>query len=274
MKRKAAYFARLSELHGEDEALYQLLAVTLGYKANKLPFTLIAQRMPLKVLLSNKADVDSVLFGIGGFLDGATFSKVDLETQGMLREMWDRWWTNRALFERLVMRPDEWRMSGQRPVNHPQRRLAALGQIVKHWSKIRSLALNCQSYEIDDFFSRLRHEYWDHHYTLVSNRSTQRMALVGQTRVTEMAANVFYPRAVLYDPSRWNDFEKLPALLHNRRAEIAVLRLFGEAPGTARFLKTAASQQGLLQIYDDFCAVDCSDCSACRFPEQLPMTHD
>jgi len=73
MKKKAARFARLSELHGEDEALYQSLAVTLGYKANKLPFTLIAQRIPLRMLLQNKADVDSILFGIGGFLDYGIF---------------------------------------------------------------------------------------------------------------------------------------------------------------------------------------------------------
>ena len=84
-----------------------------------------------------------------------------------------------------------------------------------------------------------------------------------------MLANVFFPRAILYDPARWDDFEKLPALLDNRRAGIAALRLFGGAPDAARFLKSAASQQGLLQIDHDFCATDSSDCAACPFPEQI-----
>jgi hypothetical protein len=28
-------------------------------------------------------------------------------------------------------------------------------------------------------------------------------------------------------------------------------------------------QQGLLQVYEDFCLRDASDCARCRFPEQL-----
>ena len=269
MKNKAARFARLAELHGEDEALYQSLAVTLGYKANKLPFTLMAQRMPLRTLLQNKGDADAILFGIGGFLNAADLSAFDGETRGLLRDLWDRWWPRRAGFERLAITRGEWRMSGQRPANHPQRRVAALVEIVRRWPKVRALAARCEIAAIHDFFGGLGDEYWDHHYTITSARSVKRMALVGGTRVAEMLANVFFPKAVLYDPSRWNDFEKLPAVLDNRRAGIAALRLFGGNPEGANFLKTAANQQGLLQIVDDFCAHDSSDCAECRFPEQL-----
>ena len=269
MKKKAARFARLAELHGEDEALYQSLAVTLGYKANKLPFTLMAQRVPLRVLLQNRADADSILFGIGGFLNAADLSEFDTETRTLLRDLWDRWWPRRAGFERLAITPGEWRFSGQRPANHPQRRVAALVEIVRRWPKVRTLSVRCEVAAIRAFFSGMDDEYWDHHYTLTSARSAKRMALVGETRVAEMLANVFFPRAVLYDPSRWTDFEKLPAVLDNRRAGIAALRVFGGNPECATFLKTAASQQGMLQIYDDFCALDSSDCAQCRFPEQL-----
>ena len=269
MKRKAARWACLAELHGEDEALYQSLAVTLGYKGNKLPFTLIAQRIPLRLLLQNKADVEAVLFGMGGFLNAPNLSEFDVETQGLLRGLWDRWWTKRALFERLSISRSEWQMSGARPANHPQRRLAALGQIVKHWTKVRSLAVKCEPTAIHDFFDHLRDPYWDHHYTITSARSAKRMALMGASRVSDMLANVFFPRAILYDPMRWNDFEKIPAIQDNRRAGIAALRLFGAEPDAARFFKSAASQQGLLQIDEDFCATDSSDCAACRFPEQI-----
>ncbi|MEP6956988.1 MAG: DUF2851 family protein, partial [Chthoniobacterales bacterium] len=43
MQRKAARLRAMSEAHGDDEALYQELAAALGYKQNKLPFTLLAQ---------------------------------------------------------------------------------------------------------------------------------------------------------------------------------------------------------------------------------------
>ena len=66
LRRKSATLARLVELHGADEALFQALAATLGYRNNKLPFTLLAQRLPLKLLRKN--DADALLFGVSGFL--------------------------------------------------------------------------------------------------------------------------------------------------------------------------------------------------------------
>ena len=95
------------------------------------------------------------------------------------------------------------------------------------------------------------------------------MALVGDSRVTEMLVNVFFPLAIAADPQRTIGFKNLPATLHNRRVEIAALRLFGESPLGTALLKNAAMQQGLLQIYEDFCMRDATDCAACLFPRQL-----
>ena len=95
------------------------------------------------------------------------------------------------------------------------------------------------------------------------------MALVGESRVTEMLANVFFPLAIARDETRWIGFKNLRAPLTNRRVEVAALRLFGDSPRRREFLKSAALQQGLLQIYEDFCLRDASDCARCLFPQQL-----
>jgi hypothetical protein len=154
-------------------------------------------------------------------------------------------------------------------VNHPQRRLAALAELVRQWPKIRALRDRCVPEEIQEFFARLHDEYWDFHYTVTSKPAAKRMALVGESRVTEMLANVFYPLAIATDPARWVGFKVLRAPLANQRVEVAALRLFGETPRAAEFLKFAALQQGLLQIYEDFCLRDVSDCAHCPFPRQL-----
>lgn len=267
LKRKAAALARLGEIHGADEALCQALATTLGYKSNKLPFTLLAQRLPLKLLRAAKDDADALLFGVAGFLPSREFPPGSRE---YLRRMWAKWWTRRAEFERLAIDPALWRLGGQRPANHPQRRLAALAQIVRHWPKVRALAQRCDPAAITDFFATLSDDFWDFHYTLTSKAAPKRMALVGGTRVTEMLANVFFPFAFSEDSSRWIGFKNLPASLSNRRVEIAALRLFGPDSDRANeLLRSAAVQQGLLQIYEDFCQHDASDCARCRFPGQL-----
>jgi hypothetical protein len=269
LAKKGARLARLAEIHGPDEALFQALAATLGYKVNKLPFTLIAQRAPLRTLLQNKEEIAPVLFGVSGFLHRPDFSSCDFETRRWLRGLWDRWWSRRAEFERLAIAPGEWRLAGQRPANHPQRRIAALAQIARNWAKIRALARRCDPAAIRDFFTALSDGYWDHHYTLQSARCANRMALVGKTRAIEMLANVFFPLALLSNPARWTDYERLPAALGNRRAGIAALRLFGGNPLGTGFLKTLAGQQGLLQIDEDFCMDDASGCANCLFPRQL-----
>lgn len=270
LRRKAAALSRLSDVHGPDEALFQALATTLGYKSNKLPFTLLSQRLSLKFLREAKDDADALLFGISGFLPAEDLTAFEPTTRTYLRELWECWWPRRAEFERLRIPKALWKLGGQRPVNHPQRRLAALAQIVRHWPKIRALRQRSDPAGISDFFATLTDNFWDFHYTVSSKISSKRMALVGESRVTEMLANVFFPLAFAEDSSRWIGFKNLPATLSNQRVEVAAIRLFGpDSERAENFLRNAALQQGLLQIYEDFCLNDASDCAKCRFPSQL-----
>ena len=298
--KKAARLARLAEIHGPDEALYQALAIALGYKSNKLPFALLSQRLPLGLLQKNKSDADALMFGVAGFIDSTDLSAFDSETRAYLRRLWGKWWARRIEFQRIALARDEWRFSGLRPANDPHRRVAALLEITKSWPQIRALAKSCLVAPIRKFFSNLGEigcqsglarqagldrqcgldrqsgsDFWAFHYSFTSARSEKSMALVGDSRVNELLANVFFPFAILSDPSLWNSFKELRATLSNRRVEIAAIRLFGDDAPHKLFLKSVAHQQGLLQIYEDFCTRDASDCARCPFPEQcvdLPMT--
>ena len=103
------------------------------------------------------------------------------------------------------------------------------------------------------------------------------MALIGESRIADILANVLFPFWLAHDvaaaasPSTplWAEYAKLPAQLSNRRLETAATRLFGNDSRRKDFLKTVAHQQGLLQIYEDFCMQDNSDCAQCPFPEQM-----
>jgi len=84
-----------------------------------------------------------------------------------------------------------------------------------------------------------------------------------------MLMNVFYPWVILDQPGKWDAYRTLAADLSNRRVEVAAARLFAADPRRIELLKSAAAQQGLLQIYEDFCMQDQSDCAACLFPRQV-----
>jgi hypothetical protein len=269
LQRKAARLRRETDNHGRDEALFQEIAAALGYKENKLPFTLLAQRLPLKFLREHSPDAEALLFGMAGFLQAPDFDIYSKSTRRYVRNLWDRWWPHRDGFQRLILPEKAWRLSGSRPVNHPQRRIAALAALTVNWPTfVKSLNQGDQN-GLTNFLLGLEHSFWNFHYTLTAEPSPKKMALVGESRAADILANVVYPFGFSRGREVWSEFSKLPARLSNRRLITAATRLFGDDPRCAQFLKTVMHQQGLLQIYEDFCLQDNSDCAQCPFPEQM-----
>jgi Protein of unknown function (DUF2851) len=277
LRQKAARIRHKIDSRGRDEVLFQELAAALGYKENKLPFTLITQRLPLKSLRETTSDIESMLFGVAGFLQTADLDVYKGSTREYVRQLWDRWWPHRDALQRLILPAKVWHLSSTRPLNHPQRRLAALAILARDWPRLERTLGKSSVSAAKHFFQAMDHPFWNFHYTLISKAAPKKMALIGEARVADILANVLFPFWLAHDldPSAslaknaWAEYVKLPAQLSNRRLETGATRLFGNNPRRKQFLKTVANQQGLLQIYEDFCMRDNSDCAQCPFPEQM-----
>jgi hypothetical protein len=274
LRQKAARIRNKIDTHGRDETLFQEIAAALGYKENKLPFTLIAQRLPLKLLHEKRDDAEAMLFGLAGFLQTADLDVYKRSTREYVRRLWDRWWRHRDAMQRVILPAKVWRISSTRPVNHPQRRLAALAMLALEWPGVRrmvgkAIGGGTPATTAREFFRDLDHPFWNSHYTLASDPSPKKLALIGESRVTDILANVLFPFWLAEDADIWHEYAKLPARLSNRRLETAAIRLFGNHPRRNQILRNIANQQGLLQIYEDFCMQDNSDCAQCPFPEQM-----
>ena len=269
LQRKAARIKNIVETHGRDAALFQEIASVLGYKQNKFAFALLAQRLPLALLRRENDDIEPLLFGVAGFLGAPDLAVYAEGTRHYVRKLWDRWWPHRDEMQRLVLPGNLWNFSGARPLNHPQRRLGALAILAQEWPAfLKSLAGN-NAKAAHDFFRELRHPFWNFHYTLTAESAATAMAIVGESRIAEILANVLLPFFLAEGCDIWAVYENLPARLTNRRLETGATRLFGDDPRRPQFTKTIAQQQGLLQIYEDFCLQDNSDCAQCPFPEQM-----
>ncbi len=277
LRQKAARIRRKIDSRGRDEVLFQELAAALGYKENKLAFTLITQRLSLKLLREATSDIESMLFGVAGFLQTADLDVYKRSTREYVRQLWDRWWPHRDELQRLILPGKIWHLSSTRPLNHPQRRLAALASLAREWPRLHRALGKSSVDAARHFFQSLDHPFWNFHCTLTSKAAPKKMALIGEARVADILANVLFPFWLAHDldPSAslgknvWAEYAKLPAQLSNRRLETGATRLFGNDPCRKQFLKTVANQQGLLQIYEDFCMRDNSDCAQCPFPEQM-----
>lgn len=262
---KAARHLRTADAHGADLALYQSVAETLGYRANALPMRLLAQRMPLSAA---REDSEARLFGSAGFLAPDLHEKAPPDTQQHLQELWETWWKARGRWESSHAIP--WQAAGQRPANHPHRRVAALAALVRDWPQFRKLALArpLDPKPLIAYLSKLDDPFWTRRHTLSSAETARPISLFGKSRATELLANHLFPLA-LHDGDSFDRYVKLAAGAKNEKVRRCAIRLFGSEAAASPWLKKAAHHQALLQIYSDFCLEDASDCAACPFPEQL-----
>ena len=262
LEKKSLALRRSIRIHGIDEALFQALAVAVGYKWNKIPFLVIAQRASLDRLRSKPQVAESILFGLSGFLERSLSAAAPEDHY--LQQLWTHWWKIRSELHDLMLQPDLWRLGGSRPSNHPHRRLGALAQIASGWSNFRRLTTDLAA--AIDWFQKLSHPFWDYHYTLQSKPTRSRIGLIGTSRVKDIVANVLFPLLTISGNADWEAFQHIRAELGNALLEIVSHRLFGEPAMGAKYAQFLYQQQGLLQIFEDFCLNDRSDCRACRFP--------
>jgi hypothetical protein len=263
-ERKAAAIARTAEVHGEMEALFQAVAAGMGYPGNQLPFRLIAQRLPMRRLLRESDAAEALLFGVGGFLPGPDLGTLNQDARLHAKSLWEKWWKHWGSHQTLSVPRAAWRFGGQRPANHPQRRLGALGVLVRHWRAVARMAAGKEWRRLRAVLSRMSHPFWNHHYTFQGEPSTRPLALLGNERAAELLVNVFLPAA-----GDWETLLRMRAPERNRRSRIAAVRLLAQRPDVHALLGDAVNQQGMLQLYDDFCSRDATDCAGCPFPETV-----
>lgn len=267
---KARRFLRTADAHGRDVALYQAVAETLGYRGNSLAMRLLAQRMPLQELRTHPPE--ALLFGTAGFLSPTIHEQAPPATRDYLRSLWDIWWKHRGAHDGGPDRKIPWQLHGQRPANHPQRRIGALAALVHAWPKFRAVAMvrPFSPQAVIEFLEHLEHPFWSKHHTLTSRTSNSSIALFGKNRANELLANHLIPLALLEDDSfAFEQYTKLRAHEPNDAVKRCALRLFGSLDAAKPWLRKLAWHQAMLQIYHDFCLEDLTDCAQCPFPEQL-----
>lgn len=259
---KRRRFRRKAEVLGEEQTWYEALAETLGYSANKGAMLTLARRAPLRSL--DKVP-EACLFGTAGFLVPMLPDQATDEARLYHRQVWDEWWKVKDPLVLSTSRTIAWNMSGQRPVNHPHRRVAALAACVANWMSIRSMFCADQAARLVAHLAAIRHPFWDFHCTFNSAPLYKRVALLGHERIFDFLVNYVY--VMDESPGAWEKYLNVRVHTTPAKVERAARHLFGERADIAPLLRYSYAQQGLLQIHADFCSS--SICGECLFPAQL-----
>ncbi|MBR1981950.1 MAG: DUF2851 family protein [Akkermansia sp.] len=262
LEHKRGQFRQRIAAAGEKQAWYEAWATTLGYSANKEAMQMLAMRAPIAGL---GVHAESILLGTAGFLVPVLPERASTAAREYHRGVWDSWWTLREQYELAPQRSLTWSSAPARPLNHPQRRVAALAASVLQWRRISPLLCASSARELTTVLSSISHPFWDTHYTLASGPIRKRTALVGSQRISDFLINHVFVQDE--SPHAWQSYLALNGGPLPGSIQRTVRQLFGERNDLRKLLRHAYAQQALLQIDADFCARNI--CQDCAFPTQL-----
>ena len=280
---------------GEEQVLFRIVFSYLGYRPCAKLFAALADRFPLESLLpllalpypEARAEVLARWFGALGLLQAESLPGADADCQADYGEQRARW-----VALRLPPTADGLPRGGSRPWNSPERRIVGLfhhlytmgaGGWLKGWlaflrkldglrdrPEFRKEALG----HLERAFATPGWEPWRGMYSFARGRLGRPARLIGTERVTMLMANAVLPfflaRARLgadaeMEKVLYRLYLILPAEAPNQRTRFMERRLAGLAPQK----RTLRTQQGLLQIHQDFCTSFYEGCERCGFPDLI-----
>ena len=305
-RRIALKAQALAESGSDDEQLlYEAIAQGLGYKRNGAPARELARRVTLATIREKTRRrahrleaIEALLFGGAGLLPprriDACYDEAAWAHAERLRSVWGELGGELA---DVALDPDQWTFEGTRPSNFPTRRIAALAVLLARHLERGLTAAARQAIgtpatlsprearrrraDLLEVFLSLRHPFWDtrtHFHARPLARATR---LVGQDRAQTIVINAVFP-ALLYQARRGGDraLEELlhqlyvawPKLPSTRVTRQMAARLFGRPDSQVKLLRKARQQQGLYQLYTDFCDSDRTTCAQCPLLRLLKAT--
>lgn len=282
---KARLLTDRIERVGADQAIYEAFMAACGYSRYKHEFRVLAEQFPYdRVRQLGRQDgpllVETALLQVAGLLpeslpEGAA-SVPHFERLQALRQQ---------ALPGLRSLNLAWHKAGVRPNNHPERRLAGAARFLVRTAK-EGLAATLDSVwreehtptsrrkAFEALFPSIMAGFWATHCTWTGQKLSKAMTPLGAGRIRSIIGNVFAPAAfaqarLARDRRREEQvlafYAALPKEPGNHVVEAMMPRLFGDVK--LRKPLDFRAQQGLIQIYQDWCEsnASCRNCAVIPF---------
>lgn len=273
-EEKSRKFWRLIQEKGEEQALFEGLLEGLGYHANQQAFRALAAFRGLSGLRGLPDDTArlAALLGTAGLLPDPTVAAVHPALRDSVMMLWKHWWAQGGGQAPLACR------HGGRPLNSPERRLWGAWELCRNsgWAPGIKVTTALNDGATDRLPARLATalhldspwEGWQNFSTPLARPA----ALLGEPRRRDLVANILLPwlQALRYGPESQDTqpamaWLHLPPLQGNRPLVEACHRFFIPPSRAGRILVNTCLQQGVLDIYRNFCQFLNGNCQKCIF---------
>lgn len=271
--------------------------------ASRIPANDIHNLVPEDIPVQDRIIyIQSLLLGMSGLLPHQRDLKIsntcDNETSQYINDIESLWNGIKPKLNESPLTRNEWTYSGIRPANFPERRIAAIAHILSQcthqgiFQRIIGIfhAIKDTNNEhttvvalmddIQSLFLNIHDPYWSYHYTLGGKRLKKPQKLFGKERTANIFINVIIPVLLVY-ARRHNDLtlEKTLHLLYRSHLPLPATsvitfmenRILGQSKAPNKIINTIRRQQGLYQLFKDFCENDNVSCNKCAL--YLSMVH-
>lgn len=260
LERKSAELENLLQFCESDwnQAFYEALASTLGFRINKQPFELMARQTPVRFLEKHKDElfqVEAMLFGQSGLLER---KYREAYPKNLVKEY-------RHLKNKFSLEPISghlWKFMRLRPNNFPTIRLAQLAMMIHDRSHFFSSIIDHPEYDyLADFFTVGVSSYWEEHFYF--DRPSRKMSkTISGSTIDLILINNVVPFLFLYGKMK-NQLpfqEKALGMLNSISPESnSIIRRFAEF---GLVPSNASQSQALLELKTNFC--ENKRCLECR----------
>jgi len=243
-----------------EEAFYISVARSFGLKVNSLPFELLAESTPLKVLSKHKDNLfqlESILFGQSGLL---SFDMEGCDDSSM--RLYKEYQYLQHKFKLSPIQGHLWKFLRIRPTAFPTIRIAQFAKLVHRSSSLFSKVIEAKTIkEIVNLFQVDTSEYWESHYTFGKESKICKKS-IGTDTLNIIAINSIVPFIFAYGISR-SDFklkDKAIKLLESIQPEKNSITTGFEGLGVEA--KSAYDSQALIQLKTSYC--DPKKCIYCH----------
>ncbi len=286
-----------------EQVFYESILESLGYKNNKEQFKLLGSIATLNLIRSlvplddslkeRSKKIQALLFGMSGLIPGhgSRYKSVkDKQTLQYIKDIEDIW----SGFENDInCKPIDgglWSFKYSRPGNYPTRRIAAISCllaenfetgifriILKSFGRLDSnKSEEGQIKEIikntESVFLELYDDFWSYYYTFGGKRLKSSGRLIGRERSAVIFINIIVPTLLVYARKKsdtvleerlFKAYKLHTELSPNNITRFMGYRILGKNAKDTDVVNTARRQQGLLQVFKDFCESDDIACKRC-----------
>jgi hypothetical protein len=287
---------------GLAQAMYEAVLRALGSTGHRQHFQALARLLPwhdlqrcLHGIPAHDCGIaaEALLLGMAGMIPSgiSTGAAVDAATGQYVRSLQEYWRTFPADLRQRAWHNVDWSQPHVRPANTPERRLAGMAQMLAHYhdtslldAAVALCRTRCTGTEartarpLCHALARLLDvptlSYWARRAHL-GGRISKEQRLIGVQRARTVVIDAMLPILLVY-AQRHADaalsdrllacYHAAPLLPDNHVLRYMRHRMLGNNPALLAHVTGARQQQGLLQLFTDFCGNDEGNCQGCDFP--------